>query len=286
MLEELVGLDAECFNRLENPRTIENIKDLYENNPEGCYVAFWDHKIAGYIFTHRFAEVGYLGPLGIKPEYRKLGIGKDVVAKGIEVLLDAGCKTIGLEVLPEIGNNVGLYLKSNFIATYPTIMFTKKATSINISQNDAMIISGADISVSKIEEFDMGFRKKFVGYSFLDDILWVLKRTGQNTYFYLEYDRIVGFLCYSPVLYPFVWGTVNSCGFEKEIFLKLFSRIENQNPGKELKIRANSRYLKINSIFNEAFLVERCYMRMMLKGYEGQFLSPDPDSLVVRAWMG
>lgn len=59
MLREICQLDAECFNHSEKPRDIENIKALYDNNPQGCFVKIIDGNMIGYIFSRIMGTHGY-----------------------------------------------------------------------------------------------------------------------------------------------------------------------------------------------------------------------------------
>lgn len=283
MLDQIRILDAECFNKIQNPRDIENIRALFGITPKGCYVITIEKKLVGYIFTRVHGNFGYIGPLGVKPEFRGKHLGKKMVLKGIEYLKKSGCTSIGLETLPELGNNVGLYLKTMFIPTFPTIMYKKKKPCQ--WQEDDSIISGNDIDYKKIEDFNSELGKENGGYSLYEDIKYALLKSDEDVYFYVNEDRVIGFLGYTPYLYPYVWGAFLHDGCQRDTFNKLFSRLERRNEGKELKMRVNSCYQKTLEMLDDTFEVERCLLRMVLKGYEGKFLSLDNKSFIARAWI-
>ena len=283
-LSEMQILDKDCFNRGDNFRSIENLQSLMDNYPNGCFTISDDSKIIGYIFSRVLGNVGYIGPLGINPKFRNNGFGKLIIAEGTKALLNAGCKSVGLEVLPELGNNIGLYLKEMYIPSFSTITYKKVIPYQQI--NDSSVINGKDIDIHNIEEFDENFKNENDGYSFLKDIILAISQNNANIYFYKRKGRIVGFLCYSPQINPFVWGAFlhNSC--EKSIFNALFSKLENDNIGKELRMRVNSRYVKSLTMIDDAFIVERSILRMMQKGFEGRFMSLDEKGFVARSWVG
>ena len=287
MLEEVAQLDARCFKRADNLRTVQNLRTMFETYPEGCFIYTGSQGIVAYIFGHRFGTVGYIGPLGVDPEYRKLGIGKQIISRGIEALVNSGCTSVGLEMLPESGYNVGLYLKSKFILTYPTVMLTKQTmeTGVEPDFNDK-VLDGSNGYPSGLEEFDSSFGRFNMGYSFLHDIQWAISTSPKNIYFYIDEDKIKGFLSYNPDLYPFVWGALLPSGNVEEVFNSLFTAIEHANPGKELKIRINTRYTQLYRVIGSGFTVDRSFTRMMLEGYEGSFLTLESNLLVCRAWMG
>jgi len=66
----------------------------------------------------------------------------------------------------------------------------------------------------------------------------------------------------------------------------LFSKVEKENQGKELKIRINSRYKKAISMIDDSFKVERSILRMMLNDYEGEYMSLNEQSFVAHSWVG
>jgi len=70
MLELIRTLDNECFNRGNNYRSIENFAELLSNNPDGCFVILHENEIVGYIFSRILGNVGFIGPLGVKPTFR------------------------------------------------------------------------------------------------------------------------------------------------------------------------------------------------------------------------
>lgn len=281
-LNEIQILDKECFNR-DKLRSIDNLKSLLKNNQNGCFTISENRKIAGYIFTRVLGNAGYIGPLGVNSEFRNKGYGKLLVKKGTEALINTGCKYIGLEVLPELGNNIGLYLKERYIPAFSTITYKKIIPYKQI--NDCFVINGKNIELNSIEEFNYNFKVENDDYSLLQDIILARSQKNSNIYFYKQNTKIIGFLCYSPLINPFVWGAFlqNSC--EKSIFSALFSRLENDNNGKELRIRINSRYRKQLEVIDSLFIVERSTLRMMKKGFEGKFMLVDESGFVARPWI-
>jgi ribosomal protein S18 acetylase RimI-like enzyme len=120
-LDEIIRIDEATFKRAE-PRSIENLSALRFSDPDGCFVIIDANRIVGYNYSKTMGNEGYLGPLGIIPGYQNKGLGKALVLKSIEYLVK-NCSVIGLEVLPENGNVIGLYQRRGFISGFPSFLF-------------------------------------------------------------------------------------------------------------------------------------------------------------------
>jgi ribosomal protein S18 acetylase RimI-like enzyme len=284
MLELIRVLDNECFKKGDNYRSIENLSELLSNNPDGCFVIRHENKIVGYIFSRVLGNVGFIGPLGINPALRGKGFGKAIVNAGRDALIKAGCVSIGLEVLPELGNNIGLYQSVGFTPTFSTITYRKKV-NYEIAECDNMV-NGKELDIRKISLFDEAFCDEHCGYSLLQDILSAKSHADSSLFFYQYNDALTGFLCYSPLINPFLWGALLHDHNHKDVFEALFSKIETSNQNVKLKIRINSRYTKALNMIDNSFEAERSILRMMLNGYEGEYMSLDKQSFIAYSWVG
>ena len=120
-LDEIIRIDEASFKRTE-PRSIENLHAIRISEPEGCFVMEDANRIVGYTYSKTIGNEGYLGPLGIIPGYQNKGLGKALILKSIGHL-EKTCNVIGLEVLPENGNVIGLYQRMGFISGFPSYLF-------------------------------------------------------------------------------------------------------------------------------------------------------------------
>ena len=75
-------------------RDLEEMKEIFSDTPEFCFVAVELNEIVGAIFGHVHGEVGELEFLLVKPSYRKRGIGASLVQKLIEKYAKRGIKEI------------------------------------------------------------------------------------------------------------------------------------------------------------------------------------------------
>jgi len=105
-------------------RTQQNILACLNLNPNGCFVAVTD-KPVGYIFSHVWGAIGWLGTFGLHPDYQGQGIGQALLQTGVDYLQRAGCTTIGLETMPDSPYNVGFYTRFGFRPAHPTLLLQK-----------------------------------------------------------------------------------------------------------------------------------------------------------------
>jgi predicted N-acetyltransferase YhbS len=84
-------------------RTPENMNAAIRRPHPGVVVESPPGRIAGYCFTHHWGTLGWLGTLGVTPPRQGLGLGRAVIAAGLDLLREIGCQTLALETMPESG---------------------------------------------------------------------------------------------------------------------------------------------------------------------------------------
>lgn len=110
-----------------------DIQRMFSYEPEGCFVAEIDGKIAGHIFSVRYGKFGWIGLLIVKAEHRRKGIGTSLTKKTMDYLLNHEIKTIKLDGVPDVSD---LYRKLRFVDEYDSLRFkatNKQATSLKNS---------------------------------------------------------------------------------------------------------------------------------------------------------
>ena len=65
--------------------------------------------------------MGWFGTFGVPTQFQGLGIGRALVSCTVEHLRSRA-STVGLETMPESGGNIGLYARSGFDVTFPTVI--------------------------------------------------------------------------------------------------------------------------------------------------------------------
>jgi hypothetical protein len=65
-----------------------------------------------------------MGPLAVRPDRQGQGVGQAIVRAAIDVLLDRGVTTLGLETMPRTVDNIGFYAGLGFAPAYLTVTMT------------------------------------------------------------------------------------------------------------------------------------------------------------------
>lgn len=285
-LEDVAIIDSIAFER-EEPRTIENCKALKESDPDGCFVIENNGEIIGYCYLKSLGNEGYIGPLGVKQEYQNNGYGKALISKTVEYL-KSRCDVIGLEVLPETGSNIGIYQKMGFISGFPSLRF-EFPDEIEHSSDNFSYMRLSDFlgheQLKILDKMDLWTKNSFEGVSYKNDLISTLRLKGQIITAFKNKDP-VGFMAYSKTLMPHIWGCVKPHNRQEEILKGILVEFNRINDTKDILIEVNARYnLLINSLIEMDFKVSRSINRMLLEGYEGNYLDIS-DKMSFRCWIG
>jgi ribosomal protein S18 acetylase RimI-like enzyme len=76
--------------------TIESLSKFLDHNPGLSFIAKWDNKIVGAVLCGYDGRRGYLHHLAVDKNYRKNGIGKELVNSCINALKELGIKKCNL----------------------------------------------------------------------------------------------------------------------------------------------------------------------------------------------
>jgi ribosomal protein S18 acetylase RimI-like enzyme len=134
-LDRVIEIDAVAFGAWEQqthggrqdmpPRTRTNVRSCLAKDPTGCFVAEVDGRPVGFIFVRTWGSVGWFGIFSVLPEWQGQGIGKRLIAAGLEYLRRRPGRMIGLSTMPESTYNLGLYLKLGFQMRHLTLFLRK-----------------------------------------------------------------------------------------------------------------------------------------------------------------
>lgn len=92
---------------------VEDIRSVIRN-PDNHYITAIDaesNQMIGIILAVRNGEFGYIAHVIVRPEYRKMGIGQELMNEGMAYLKDHGCLTVKLDAVP---NAITLYERVGF----------------------------------------------------------------------------------------------------------------------------------------------------------------------------
>lgn len=118
-------------HRLVQPlrlRTPENMNAALRRPYPGVVVEAPPGRIVGYCFTHVWGSLGWLGTLGVAPRSQGFGLGRAVIAGGLDLLRQAGCTRLALETMPESGKNLALYTRLGLDAQHLTFVLQGSGT--------------------------------------------------------------------------------------------------------------------------------------------------------------
>ena len=106
--EDVYALWMSCkgmgLNNLDDSR--EGIDSFLRRNPETCFVAVNDDEVVGVIISGHDGRRGYVYHTAVHPDYRRQGIGRDLVAYAMSALKEEGINKVAMLVFAknEIGN--------------------------------------------------------------------------------------------------------------------------------------------------------------------------------------
>ena len=83
--------------------------------------------IAAFNMVHRSGVEGWMGPLAVRSEHQGVGVGKEIVRRGIDWLKVHGSTVIGLETMPRTMDNIGFYSAMGFVPGKLTLTATLDA---------------------------------------------------------------------------------------------------------------------------------------------------------------
>lgn len=298
-LEEILKIDQNAFQR-DEPRTVLNLKGLREGDPEGCFVLKDGTNLVGYSFNKTMGEEGYLGPVGIQPSLHGQGWGQKLIQHSLDYL-KSRCNVIGLEVRPEAGNNLGLYQKLGFYSAFPSLIM-EVPLKFEIQQETFEIDNTAENGCGRdsyclelyshmpenrrkrvLDEIEIWTRHDLKGISYRKDL--ELINAGEGDIIIIsQNNEPLGFLASYSIVFLHMWGAIKPGTKEHDILkegLQLFREI---NPQGEVLLEVNTRYHNlVDILINEGFKIRKSVNRMILKGFEGEYLNKSPD-FVMRAW--
>lgn len=285
--EQVRQLDALSFGR-KSWRAVDNIATLCANHPDGCFLALAQGIPIGYVLTHTFGSVGYLGPLGINPAFQNQGNGKEMIRQAIYHLSQT-CTVIGLETFPTVGKNIGLYHRIGFRTTWPVRIVTRSKV-VFTTQLSSPLYLGSDLSpthlTSILNEIRSWTDLIYPRMDFSKDVTYFLSNYPDRIVFYLDGETILGFLAFEKNFNPFVWGMVQPVKHDEDILKKLIRGVENLNWTTPLSYHYHTHHTRLTDIFLECgYHIQQDVTCMVFKDYEGCYAQP-MSSLLIRSWWG
>ena len=82
-------------------------------------------RLAAFNLAHVSGQEGWMGPLAVRPDWQRRGLGGAIVMAAVERLRQAGCRTIGLETMPRTVDNIGFYSRLGFHPGHLTVAMVR-----------------------------------------------------------------------------------------------------------------------------------------------------------------
>jgi ribosomal protein S18 acetylase RimI-like enzyme len=130
--------------------TRADIKRAFDFEPNGCFIAEVKGLRVAHVFTVNYGNLGWIGLLIVKPEYRRMEIATQLMKRAIDNLVHCGVRTVKLEAVPQIA---GLYRKLGFTDEYDSLrLIGTLGRTVPHQSIRAVLIQNERIS--EIAEFD------------------------------------------------------------------------------------------------------------------------------------
>ena len=110
------------------PLTIQDIRRLYELEPDGWFCTETDDQYVGQAMGITTGSLGCLGMVIIHEDYRRRGIGTSLTTHALNYLRNRGAQTIRLDATPEAYN---IYRKLGFFDEFPVYHYIGGVASDN-----------------------------------------------------------------------------------------------------------------------------------------------------------
>jgi ribosomal protein S18 acetylase RimI-like enzyme len=280
-------------------RTRSNLLTCLEKDPEGSFVAEDDGRVVGFIFSRTWGKVGWFGAFAVQPEYQGKGIGKALITASLEYLSSAQLSVIGLETMPELAYNLGLYLRQGFQARYPTLLLTRRL--VGVSEGRAVLqhwsSTGKDKRQLWIADLLDVAASLPPGFDYSKEILVTQQYAQGETLLLMDGNQVIGMSIvllasqredwdaelasvYVLAIHP---AYTNAASFEA--LIRGSESFAYANGKQNLAVWVNARYAwALKQLLGMGYRVERAMQRMVLEGLsEG---SQDEGLVNLNRWAG
>ena len=127
----------------------EDWQRLLAYEPEGCFVAIVDGRLAGTVTTTRYgSQLAWIGMMLVHPEFRRRGIATALMCRSIEYLRSHQVRCIKLDATP-VGENV--YKKLGFKVEWPFHRWSRAGSAVTTRPD----VPAPDVPAPDVPGFDV-----------------------------------------------------------------------------------------------------------------------------------
>ncbi|MBM3292689.1 GNAT family N-acetyltransferase [Candidatus Bathyarchaeota archaeon] len=139
--------------------TVADAKRCLYLEPKGCFIASSNKDDIGIVNSFQYGKLGWIGNLIVKPEFRGLGYGEELMKYAINHLKNEGVTTIRLDAVPKA---VSLYERLGFKHEWKSLRYSCISEKKN-TENVTLIKPSEMNEIHRLDKRYCGFdRKKFV----------------------------------------------------------------------------------------------------------------------------
>ncbi|MBR5950686.1 MAG: GNAT family N-acetyltransferase [Actinomycetaceae bacterium] len=130
--EDVYALWMSCkgmgLNNLDDSR--EGIESFLRRNPETCFVAVNDDVVVGVIISGHDGRRGYVYHTAVHPDYRRQGIGRDLVTHAMSALKGEGINKVAMLVFAKNETGNAFWESEGFTARTDVVYRNKELSEI------------------------------------------------------------------------------------------------------------------------------------------------------------
>ncbi len=128
--------------------TAASFEMCLRHDPDGCFIAEVAGTRAGMVSTTQYVEAAWIGRLIVSPEFRRRGVGRDLMIRAMQHLARFGVRTIRLEADPP---GVNLYRSLGFVDEFESLRFCGRADR---GPADAAVDTMTEDDLDEVAAFD------------------------------------------------------------------------------------------------------------------------------------
>lgn len=247
------------------------------------------HEVVAFNIAHRSGVEGWMGPLAVRPDRQREGVGKAVVRAAADWLIEQGVGVLGLETMPRTVDNIGFYSRLGFRPEHLTITLTTDVPRRPASIPDLLSVRSQAARDEGLRATRAAVSAAAPGYDFTREIeLTAELGLGDTTM--VEEDGLEGFALWHSA--PLAEGRPKG---ELRV-LKLFARDEAAFQRLTAAVEASASRVGLRRVvvrcqtrFASAYraLIQRGYvarwtdLRMIYEGYPEQ---PTEQAILFSNW--
>jgi GNAT superfamily N-acetyltransferase len=109
------------------------------------------HELLGCVYASVWGRLGFIGLMLVKESHRGNGMGRELMAAGLEYIRSHGITTVGLD---SVGNAVSFYSKLGFRAEWTSLRFGIETAKFDMPEAPPEVRKGSDQDLSRAIELD------------------------------------------------------------------------------------------------------------------------------------